>query len=400
MEQIKGKYGDVLVGVNPGTVVQVVGYDEEGQLKPVNQSGGGGSIPSGTDRDVLTYDEDGNPIAQPLGWKQFSDQPNPPAFNVGLLAWSQDLDEFGFVEVSDVAKANSVPMYTPGGTGQLPVGYPIDGGDAVSLDKLNEALQDISDDLPIEKLTQNSNTGIAIAGRNPNNYGNIGNRAVDFSYSPGNNPSNAGATGIDSVAFGIRTRASSSGSVAFGDQSNASGTGSVAFGNFTVASGQYSSAFGQNNAASGNFSSAFGKDVYSAEYASFTIGRYGPYSAPQSSWVDGSPIFKVCNGASSGNRSMAYVLNNDGKSIQYGVASYDGDYSSSFTNNSLVSKQWVENIVTGVVNNTLTSTETSTTLNTAYPNITIGSVVRSITALTKYTKINATQWEKETMEIV
>lgn len=53
----------------------------------------------------------------------------------------------------------------------------------------------------------------------------------------------------------------------------------------------------------------------------------------------------------------------------------------------------------GIVNDALSNAETSATLNAAYPSIAVGISVRTITNLTKYTKINATQWEKTTIVV-
>lgn len=76
-------------------------------------SSGGSSIPSGTDRQVLGYDEDGNPESVNLSWKQFSDQPNPPEFTLGTLVYNSELPEgnqFGFGELSQDALPFTIPI--------------------------------------------------------------------------------------------------------------------------------------------------------------------------------------------------------------------------------------------------------------------------------------------------
>ena len=157
-------------------------------------------------------------------------------------------------------------------------------------------------------------------------------------------------TGMDyqegSIDFGItRDSIHTMGLYAFkqGLETTASGNYSSAFGQSTTASGYSSSAFGLGTTASGYYSSAFGYRTIANEYASLAIGRYSTDGSVETSWNAGSPIFKVGNGTGTGNRSNAYVLYNDGKSTQYGIASYGDDYSVNFTNRSIPDVGWVNN---------------------------------------------------------
>lgn len=124
------------------------------------------------------------------------------------------------------------------------------------------------------------------------------------------------ASGVGSSAFGYQTTASDDYSLAFGSNTTASGAASLAFGFYTTASGPASSAFGNQTTASGRYSSAFGDGSIANEYASLAIGQYSTDGPVQTSWVTGSPIFKVGNGTGNANRSNAYVLYNDGRSEQ------------------------------------------------------------------------------------
>lgn len=115
--------------------------------------GGGGTgegVPTGTERDVLTYDSEGNLVAKPPGWRQFSDLPTPPPFLNGVFigtAFNSDGSAlFGFLEmaldgVNSIIIPNAFPVYNPGiigtGGGTLPVADGIDDEDAVNVGQLN-----------------------------------------------------------------------------------------------------------------------------------------------------------------------------------------------------------------------------------------------------------------------
>lgn len=121
--------------------------------------------------------------------------------------------------------------------------------------------------------------------------------------------------------------------------------GSIDFG-ITRASdhtmGFYAFKQGLETQASGHISSAFGLETEANEYASLAIGHYSTGGAVETEWTPGSPIFKVGNGTGARSRDNAYVLNNNGTSIQYGIAYYGADYSADFTGRSLVDKEYVD----------------------------------------------------------
>jgi hypothetical protein len=113
---------------------------------------------------------------------------------------------------------------------------------------------------PLEKINEGNGDGIIIRGRVPGNYGNIGFRAIDLSYS-GNISSIAGATGISSFASGDNTRASASYSTATGSDTVASATFSNASNSNTRASGNISHAEGDDTEASGDTSHSEGQNT-------------------------------------------------------------------------------------------------------------------------------------------
>jgi hypothetical protein len=113
---------------------------------------------------------------------------------------------------------------------------------------------------PLEKINEGNGDGIIIRGRVPGNYGNIGFRAIDLSYS-GSVSSIAGATGVSSFASGDNTRASASYSTATGSDTIASATFSNASNNNTRASGNMSHAEGDDTEASGDTSHSEGQNT-------------------------------------------------------------------------------------------------------------------------------------------
>jgi len=132
----------------------------------------------------------------------------------------------------------------------------------------------------LEKITKNGNTGWRILGRNPLNYGNIGNLGVDFSYS--NIPSTSnGSTGHYSTSMGKNVTASGEISTAEGDSTIASGTVSHAEGRSTQATGiqshaegLYTKAEGDNSHAEGRNNLAHGPASHAEGASNFANGMY------------------------------------------------------------------------------------------------------------------------------
>ncbi|WP_109438207.1 tail fiber domain-containing protein [Aquimarina sp. AU119] len=123
----------------------------------------------------------------------------------------------------------------------------------------------------LETVEEANNVGWRLIGVNANNYGTIGNNAVDLSYS--SVPSNVfGATGDFSNAFGTQTIASGFGSTTMGFQTIASGDNSTAIGLNNTASGNYSMAFGFGAIASEESSMAFGVNTKSSALGAVSMG--------------------------------------------------------------------------------------------------------------------------------
>lgn len=125
-------------------------YSEERKQFALEESSGGvgGVMPTGTDRQVMGFDESDNACAVTLGWKQLSDQPRPPDFDNGVLTMSKvdGDDEFGMIQIAvdenyeSVVTPNAIPFYNPGsigsGGGTLPVSDGIEPTDAVNMSQL------------------------------------------------------------------------------------------------------------------------------------------------------------------------------------------------------------------------------------------------------------------------
>ena len=123
----------------------------------------------------------------------------------------------------------------------------------------------------LEKLVEDGHTGWRLRGRDPLNYGNIGEQAVDFSESV-IETENAGATGRNSFAEGKGNLASGDGAHTEGGSNEASGIASHAEGYDTKAYGEMSHAEGGNTIAQGNLSHAEGYNTFAHGDASHAGG--------------------------------------------------------------------------------------------------------------------------------
>jgi hypothetical protein len=208
----------------------------------------------------------------------------------------------------------------------------------------------------LSQVTESSKTGSRLSTATAANYGNIGTKAVDLSYS-GSSSSTKGATGDYSFAMGEEVTASGSRAVAIGEFAEATGntsvalgyvakaTGSRAFatGENTTASGNFSAVMGQNTTASGTYSIAtgysteangtasfsMGKETEASDFGSLVIGTYN--SVGNAVTTDGSAsafdvdnsAFVIGNGAS-GSLSDAFVVYSNGNATLSGDLSIGG----------------------------------------------------------------------------
>ncbi len=175
----------------------------------------------------------------------------------------------------------------------------------------------------LEAIDEGNGVGWSYMGRDPLNYGNIGNFATDMSYSYFPSDSK-GATGDHSVAIGGGTTASGYNSTAIGGSTTASGDNSTALGYITSASGSYSTAMGYITTASGPYSTATGRETTASGYYSTALGHYTTASAYGSSAIGyynigggeptypigTDPLFEIGNGNSSTPSNALTVLKN------------------------------------------------------------------------------------------
>ena len=162
-------------------------------------------------------------------------------------------------------------------------------------------------------VTENSNTGIRLTSSDASLYGDIGNNALDLSYS--NNNTSSGATGDSSVALGENT--------------TASGETATATGQFTSASGKFSLSSGLYSNASGTTSVALGNNTIADGYGTLATGYFNTANAnPQADSFDQSNTAFVIGNGTFENRSNAFKVLFDGTTTVAGsvtASSFIGD---------------------------------------------------------------------------
>lgn len=108
------------------------------------RNGGGGTgegVPNGTELDILTWDESGNPIAGRITAWQLTDIAGRPPFAFGVLAGASlqnDNPLLLFTEVVSTAKTSTIPMYR--NESRLSVGDGLANDDAINLGQLNQRI--------------------------------------------------------------------------------------------------------------------------------------------------------------------------------------------------------------------------------------------------------------------
>jgi len=218
----------------------------------------------------------------------------------------------------------------------------------------------------LEAIDEGNGIGWRLIGKNPDNFGDIGEGAVDLSqgndndqgatgyisFSAGYNTTASGrysaafgyytsASGSYSTAFGYRTEASGRYSIATGYKTDASGRYSTAMGNKTTASGIYSTAMGRSTTASGNYSTAMGYETIASGNYSTAVGKYATASgdgsfaggsatesdkikANNTSFAFGMAAEKYYSGSGSGGGGGYYTT---GTILAYGTGSVAMGYS-------------------------------------------------------------------------
>ena len=279
----------------------------------------------------------------------------PSLGNFNDINWSSDLyqlqveidlDQDGTPELSEISGFNSVPYAKQADKAAV-------ANNALIADQALIA-QNVTG---LEQITENDgttdNTGWRLIESNPDNYGSIGDKAVDLSISLANSDIR-GATGYLSTAMGSSTEASgdystaigrftrSSGgfSTAMGSSTEASGDRSTAMGSVTTASGQRSTAMGASTTASGDYSTAIGRGTSAWSFGLTAVGTYNNICLIEcfpTNWHASSPAFVVGNGINDSNRSNALVVFKDGK-----ITAPSLDIAEITNNKSLVTKEYAD----------------------------------------------------------
>ncbi len=181
-------------------------------------------------------------------------------------------------------------------------------------------------------VVENGNTGQRLQTSNASNHGDIGDNAVDLSYSSsssitlgatGSNSTAMGSTttasGSNSTAMGFITTASGSNSTAMGRSTTASGVDSNAMGNRTTASGKGSTAMGRSTTASGNYSTVMGDNTTASDYGSLVIGQFNLSGATVTNsatqFNTANTAFVIGNGADGSNQSDAFSVLFSGETV-------------------------------------------------------------------------------------
>ena len=169
------------------------------------------------------------------------------------------------------------------------------------------------------------NVGVRLTSVNANLYGDIGNNAIDLTFS--NNDVSSGATGDFSVALGENTTASGNHSTAVGYNSNATGTYSVAIGATNNSYGYASTTFGDSNLATGRASTAIGAGTIAEDYGMLSIGVWSsPLSQPNPDQFSyNNTALLIGNGPDADNRSNALQVLFDGTTTIAGDLNVNSD---------------------------------------------------------------------------
>ena len=117
---------------------------------------------------------------------------------------------------------------------------------------IDEGSQEIEGPTGLENITEGGKQGWRLKFRDPQNYGDIGEGAIDFSKSTQPSSTN-GATGEGSIAYGVDVKAPGFGSFVSGGNSEISGTFNSGFGEFLISNGYGSLITGFDNIENSQF---------------------------------------------------------------------------------------------------------------------------------------------------
>ena len=185
----------------------------------------------------------------------------------------------------------------------------------------------LSANAQLKSVTEGGNTGQRLSVSNAANHGDIGDYAVDLSYSDIESTI-FGATGQYSISMGLKATANGNVSTAMGSVTTASGYVSTAMGINTTASGVFSTAMGAGTRASGNVSTAMGEGTEASDYASTVIGQFnssGSTATSADSFSESAPAFVVGNGTNGSDRSDAFKVMFNGDATVSNDLTVNGD---------------------------------------------------------------------------
>jgi Chaperone of endosialidase/Head domain of trimeric autotransporter adhesin len=165
----------------------------------------------------------------------------------------------------------------------------------------------------LEKITENGKTGYRILGNDANNYGNIGDYAIDLS-SQSMASNTTGSTGDYSISAGYNTTASGVNAIAFGNGTTASGYLSTAMGLGTNAQGDMSTSMGADTYADAPFSTAMGISTQALSWGETAIGSFNTLYNPVSfsNYSPSDRAFVVGIGDGFNNRKDGFILYKNG----------------------------------------------------------------------------------------
>ncbi|WP_299768119.1 tail fiber domain-containing protein [uncultured Dokdonia sp.] len=177
----------------------------------------------------------------------------------------------------------------------------------------------------LEDIDEGNGIGWRLKDRDPDNYGNIGENAIDLSITTSPN-TNRGATGNRAFAVGVSTIASGDTSFATGSATEASGAFSFAAGGATTASGTGSVVFGSTSDAIGDVSFAQGIGLRADALLSATFGRNNIGGGSVGLWTPSDPLFEIGNGSnnSSGRNNALTIYKNGNITMDNSMVSANG----------------------------------------------------------------------------
>jgi hypothetical protein len=188
----------------------------------------------------------------------------------------------------------------------------------------------------LEAINEGKGIGWRLKGRDPNNYGNIGLNAVDFSLSNGPSP-NKGATGAHSTAFGYNTIATLGSSTAMGQLTTASGFASTAMGEGTVANGNVSFAAGYKSLAPGNLAFAAGNEAIASGDFTISLGNHSVASGNYSTAIGSESMTSSNYSTAIGYKNKA--MNQYATAFGIGTLA-SGEYATSLGNKTVASGKY------------------------------------------------------------